>query len=788
MVMLHRTTCLICVLAVALAVSAARSEGANVQLYDMGSAESPLWAGFTRVTPDTVYAPEQGYGWVTDSAKLKAYEATDIDALAIDSVDGARAETATFRVDVTEGRYAVWVLSGAMGNIWRLRSMRMPHTLMIQGQPAVTITPAEDELFRCANYDWRAADDIWGEFINPRFRWLKAEAEAVDGKLDIGFSPAIDFPVNAVIIAEASVSERVAEEVTRIDASRREAFNGFWHERRPDPVEAAETSLDERRRGYVVAEAHCSMELTPWAQPSPEDSRSAIELFATPDQQEQASFAVYAQRDLEEVSFTVSELRGPNGAVLPASTLQPGLVQFGPWKSGTQEYSLKECLVLPLRPTFIGKDTCKRFWLVLRTPSDAEPGVYSGAIQVSAANAPSAELGLRVRIVPIRLDEPPFERYMYFGTMYYLGKAYLPAFDSDRYWEAMRTEVRFMKDNEHCRAQCILPTGSGFKMEDGKIVDVDLTDTTRLMEITDEEHARPRDNTMICQTGILNTLLGGHFSRPDNPGVEFIPTPEGRENFIRAIRLVDQRAKQEGWPEVAFEMLGEFTNFGESGATMAVEVHEAFREAGVTNTLRGNGVCDMAAIEKNLVLYPQPNWAMMKSDWFRTIKQNSKRVWAYNFARSRFAMGWFCFRHGITRASYESGVYANGQPGNQFDIDTMFPMGLPTSMTSIEPTVWLKRLVQGAVDYKYLYTLERLIGEGEKSGNPEAVNAAREARGWLDAKLAVLPDGVDYMVGDPRADHDVQGRFWPVRDLDRYRWQMAEYIMAIQRAMGKGGE
>lgn len=782
---LYGCASVICALAVGLGPQRAWCEGANVYLYDMGSAASPLWAGFTRVTPETAYSAEAGYGWLTETAKLKAYQATSIDSLAIDSVDGVRDEAA-FRVDVPDGEYAVWVLSGAMGNIWRLRYLRMPHELLLQGQVAAAVTPAEDELFGCARYDWRAGDDIWDQFIRPRFRWIRADARVEGGTLEIGFRPARDFPVNAVIVAGAAVAGRVEEEIARIDASRREAFYGFWSEKLPTPAPVEDTSLEEHQRGYVLAETHCSVDLTPWSRPSVADSRTTLELLAAPGQQEQASFAVYALRDLDEVSFTVSELSAPDGATMSPDALQLGLVQFGPWQSATQEYTLKECLVLPLRPTFIGENTGKRFWLTVRTPPDARAGVYSGAVRVSAANAPSAELALRVRIVPIHLDEPPFERFMYFGTMYYLAKAYLPAFDADRYWEAMRTEVRFMQDNEHCRAQCILPTGSGFKMEDGKIVDVDLSDTARLMGIIDEEHAGPRDNTMICQTGILNTLLGGHFSRPDNPGVEFIPTPEGRENFIRAIRLVDERAKQEGWPEVAFEMLGEFTNFGESGARMAVEVHEAFREAGVSNTLRGNGICDMAAIEKNLVLYPQPNWAMMKTDWFRTIKQNSKRVWAYNFARSRFAMGWFCFKHGITRASYESGVYANGQPGNQFDTETMFPMGLPTSMTSIEPTVWLKRLVQGAIDYKYLYTLDRLITEAQASGKPEAVKTARVAREWLDGKLGQLPEGVDYMVGDPRADHDVQGRFWPVRDLDRYRWQIAEYIMALQNALGKG--
>ena len=96
----------------------------------------------------------------------------------------------------------------------------------------------------------------------------------------------------------------------------------------------------------------------------------------------------------------------------------------------------------------------------------------------------------------------------------------------------------------------------------------------------------------------------------------------------------------------------------------------------------------------------------------------------------------------------------------------------------------LKRLVQGAVDYEYLWNLDRRIKAAEASDSAEAKRIAREAQQWLDDKLAQLPDGVDYVRGDPKADMDVQGKFWPVHDLDKYRWQAAEYLMGINEALG----
>lgn len=773
----------------ALAATAAVAQDANLWLFDLGSDSSPVWPGFTRITPASAYSAEVGYGWLTEAEGLRAYLASNIDALAIDDISGLGNRTGEFQVDVPEGGYTVWVLTGAMGNIWRLRYMRVPHELLVQGQVAATVDYGEEGLFRVANYDWRAGDDLWAEFIQPRFRWLRADAAAVDGKITLGFRSAIDFPVNAIVIAARAIAPRVQEQIDEIDRLRAATFNGIWQEVLPEPNPPAEVSPAEQQRGYLLAEVHCSDDLFPHSQPAPEDSRERIELFATPGAQEQASFAVYGLRDLEDVTFSLGALTGPAGT-LPAQALRPGLVQFAPWHGGDREspkFKLQECLILPLRPTFVGAGTCKRFWITLDTPRDAAPGEYRGTITVSARNAPPATLELAVRVVPVALEEPPVERYMYFGTMYYLGQAYLPLGDDERYWEAMRAEVRFMRDNQYCRAQCILPRGSsGITIEDDHVVSVDLRDTERLMQLLREEDAWPRDNTMICDTGYLNILFGGHFSRPDNPGVEFIPTEDGRRKYAEAIRYIDDYARAHDWPEIAFECLGEFTNFGESGKKFAIEVHTLLHELGVSNTLRGNGPMDMAAIELGLVKYPQPNWAMMYPEQLEVMHRTGERLWAYNFTRSRFSMGWFCWKHGITRASYESGVYANGQPGNLFEIETMFPMGLPTSMTTIEPTVWLKRLVQGATDYEYLYTLDRRLTAAEASNSAEARRIAAEARAWLADKLDDIPAGSTYVRGDPRSDQDVQGKFWPVHDLDRYRWQAARYIMDLDAALEGG--
>jgi hypothetical protein len=756
----------------------------------MGRLDSAVWAGFTKVAPETGYTGERGYGWLEAPSRLSAHVTTELDALSASDVSGCVNLPVNFRVDVRDGDYTVWVLTGAMGNIWRLRYLRAPHDLLLQGRVVEHVEHPEEEVFRCANYDWRKGDDVYRIFVAPRFSWMKHTVTVTDGKLIVGFAPGEDFPVNAIVVARDAQAARVEEELQAIDGQREETFNRRWQLLRPEAPPRAAVSSRERRRGYVLAQVDTSEDLDPWSQAAADANRKRIEVIAAPGEEEQASFAVYGLKDLQNVEFRVTDLRRNAGGMLPRTGVRKGLVQFLPWQAGHDRrwFVFKEALILPERPTFIGQGTCKRFWLRLRVPVNAMAGMYRGRIEVSAANAGRASLRLLIRVVPVKLRTPPIGRFMYFGSMYYLSRAYMAEFDEDEFWESMRAEVRFLKENGFSRAECILPNniGSHLKMQDGKVVDVDLSDTERLMQIIREEKAWPPDNTMVCRADALVSEFGGHFWRPSAPTLAFIPTPEGRDNFRRAIQIIRAKAQQAGWPQVVFEVGGEYSNFGEAGKTFCVEAEAALRKACVPNTLRGNGAMDMAAVYDGLVQYPQPNWAMMRTEWLDFMKRTSTRVWGYNYTRSRYAMGWFTFKHGISRVSYEAGIYANGQPGNVFDTATDFPLALPTSMTTIEPTVWLKQLVEGELDFKYLYTLDESIRAAEDSGTGAARRIAGQARAWLGGKLAEIPDGVDYRPSDPCAEDEVQGRFWPRADLDRYRLQMGRFIMALERAMTQG--
>ena len=66
----------------------------------MGPETSAVWAGFRRVTGETAYSEDRGYGWLKTPRSPRAVVADFTDALAGDHVNEIGNVTLTFRQDL----------------------------------------------------------------------------------------------------------------------------------------------------------------------------------------------------------------------------------------------------------------------------------------------------------------------------------------------------------------------------------------------------------------------------------------------------------------------------------------------------------------------------------------------------------------------------------------------------------------------------------------------------------------------------------------------------------------
>ncbi len=117
-----------------------------------------------------------------------------------------------------------------------------------------------------------------------------------------------------------------------------------------------------------------------------------------------------ADSALRQVCVTASALKGPRGAVLPASQIDchvTGYVQtkrkppyavthIGWWPDPILDF---------LGPVDIALGDVQSFWIRVRAPRNQAPGDYRGTLTVSAANAPAAKLDLRVRVYDFTLPD-----------------------------------------------------------------------------------------------------------------------------------------------------------------------------------------------------------------------------------------------------------------------------------------------------------------------------------------------------------------------------------------------
>ncbi|MFA6716224.1 MAG: hypothetical protein WCS27_12660 [Victivallaceae bacterium] len=69
-----------------------------------------------------------------------------------------------------------------------------------------------------------------------------------------------------------------------------------------------------------------------------------------------------------------------------------------------------------LLPVSIPQNTNKQFWITMKIPDDAKPGIYKGKIKISSSKKNySGELDLKLRVLPFKLSKLPTAQSIYYG-------------------------------------------------------------------------------------------------------------------------------------------------------------------------------------------------------------------------------------------------------------------------------------------------------------------------------------------------------------------------------------
>jgi len=180
--------------------------------------------------------------------------------------------------------------------------------------------------------------------------------------------------------------------------------------RAPEPASPG-FSAAEMSRGFLLFSRPIVRPIYDTTVPAGDERVDGLSAFATLGEYEPLTFAVHAARDLVNLRAEISPLRCGDRAIGPED-LDLRLVTE--WMMRHPMYSSKTTcqrqpeLLEKVTVVSFPKGQSRRYWLKVRVPPDAAPGVYSGWVTLFDAASPRAvRLPVALRVLGYTLQRDP---------------------------------------------------------------------------------------------------------------------------------------------------------------------------------------------------------------------------------------------------------------------------------------------------------------------------------------------------------------------------------------------
>lgn len=753
---------------------------AEVLRFDCGSEKSELREGFTRIAPSSVYRKDIGYGW-RSSEGLKSHHqhySRDWDfnesrgstqpppiytnEITCDSIYSSRANS--FLIDVPPGEYAVYLLAGRSSG-------------RAQDYYDFEVSAGSD----------RASLQIPGPYIFEK-RLLKASPER--GQIAIDFAPKTEWLLAALLVFPIAEQAKVQAEV--IDPLEKEIYflppdvAAQWKEtRHVDDRPLPDFSPRDRERGYAIFARHWSEVVYPNTVPRQEELNPELRAFASPGEYEPVTFTVHPLKDLRGVRVTASDLRCDD-ATIPAENLDIRCVRYmlvRPNYSTYFSYHVAPDVLERREQSDIPLGNNQRYWITAKIPEDARPGVYEGKLAVTASGAPAAEVSVKLRVLPIKLQTNPEHVY----GMYYRDPLSLVSSsnrpEANAYLER-KAELERQDMVEH-GMNCHISSVSGLSRDPQGNWTIDGEETERRIAL-DRKYGLAGKPLVVSfpvshwyAVLVDKRGLGSHLRlvRPDVPASFF-------DEVTKMVEVIEKERKSRSWPEFLYYPIDEPSTQADSVAFMVNVLRAIKKVPGVRTYVTadpsheqfepmwphvdvwccqpfvfGCEKIERLSKEKQIEFWCYPNHISGEND--HTPVRGARMTWGYGFWKSGFKalIPWI----------YQS---SGGDPWNYLDSSSMDFFNRSTPQGEPIPVTLWEAYREGIDDGRYLYTLQQLIEKARKQGG-RAAGTAEDAQ----REVQRLWDSIDVQ---EKYKHD---GLWDGRDFDARRWVLASEIIKLQDAM-----
>lgn len=528
----------------------------------------------------------------------------------------------------------------------------------------------------------------------------------------------------------------------------------------------------EKNRGYVLFKRPITTPVYTNTIPAWYERLNKLDGFATRGEFETLTFSIYPQRKLQKLQVTASNLKQVDGSG-ELKGVDVRLCTY--WNMRYPGYTSKK--TMRRNPEFMEKvdfhsspaKECQRYWLTLKVPKNADPGIYTGTVTVQGEGYGKAiEIPVKFRVLDFKLLRDPKKFY----TTYHYDLHNYSNFKNKQAWlkKAANNDYRAMMDYGVDTFPVLRPE---YDFKTGKIFIRDLDTKIKRMRAAGLSGPIPMAcgrvfNRMYSKL-VMNTNKVKHYSHwriPKMPEESFYKIVEQR------FKAFDQESKAKGYPEFIYCPMDEVDA---SVNTFGSKIYQALMKAGCKIYITKNPVASDASVyNPNVHIFCSQGFTIKYED---TLKSKHE-YWAYpnhvsgerkdraiNCRGGRMTYGYGFWRSGYTtlipwiwrwdfkpRFDYDFLRHKKvSRTGNQIDEDG-----------NVIPTIYWVCFREGRDDARYVYTLQTAIVQRKNSSSTACKKLVKQGKSLLQE----IWDAID-------AKSKYKGNGWEDTRFDSYRWRIA---------------
>jgi hypothetical protein len=687
--------------------------------FDLGTGSSPLMEGFTPLDQSKAYAKGRGYGW-KDARFWRAFDVLQPDPLYEDFIC---VEKGGLAIDVPNGKYHVFVNMDSPSGFWGEYQTYRRRALILEGvehPDTMDLGSFKKRYYRFWDSDDLPTENTFDKYQEPYFDEKELDVEVTDGQLNIEFSGENwGCCVSAIIAYPLTKAAEGKRFLDFVKARRRFHFDNYFKRVLHTPSgEAPELSEADRARGFIVFARDYMSEVYYNDRPLPGERLEKLSASAFAGEYEPVTLSVVPLKELGKVTVTASDLKGPG--TIPANAVDVGYVQYRISRVTMEGsvYAITPRLIMPRPSVAMPKDITRTFWLTVRVPADAAPGLYKGEVKIASEQGGSLAVPLELTVRKGTLDpvDVPAGPWSHTIDLPWPGK-------EAEAWNRTMAEKSLRRMREYGFTSCSgLPVVAYRGFKDGApVLDFSVGDAQMKM-------LKDCGFTMPVVTYCAFVGLNTYFK--DEAAMKAAGFSDYSE-FLKALfGAVQKHADEAGWLPVYWNLGDE--PIGDA-LTRSAENAEAYRKAFPQGPPWFTAASSFQGDKKD-----DPHFRLSKAlhvaDWNIHDEASVNLIheagghWAFYNGGNRWTFGVYMFKaakqFGMKfRVSWHWNCCA-GDPYYALDCrEDDYAWCNSTPDGELVPAIHFEQLREGLDDYRRMATLARLAKE--KAGTPAAQEAEK---------------------------------------------------------------